>query len=226
MQAVEGAVIACAGLGSRLGMGMPKCMIELGGKTLLSRLIETLRPLVPRIHVVVGYREELILEHCAQYHRDVVVVRNPDFRTTNTAHSIRLGSMGMHAKVLYLDGDLIIDPASLYSFVAVGAQVPLLVGVTRAKSSQAVFVSMPGDAVAQPMAVDAFQRSPATFWEWANVFIGSPRLLTAGSHYVYECIEPHLPVAAQMIDLHEVDTPEDLEQAKAWLQSRSSCAAA
>jgi len=218
MQVVEGAVIACAGLGSRLGMGMPKCMIELGGKTVLSRLIEDLRPLVPRIHVVVGYREELIVAHCAQHHRDVVIVRNPDFRMTNTAHSIRLGSMGMQSKVLYLDGDLIIDPTSLRNFVMRGAEVPLLIGVTRAKSSQAVFVTVPDTNIAQCMAVDAFQRDPATLWEWANVFVGSPALLKPGSRYVYECIEPFLPAAAQIIDLYEVDTPEDLEQAKAWIQ--------
>ncbi len=224
MQIVEGAVIACAGLGSRLGMGMPKCMIEIDGKTLLSRLVETLQPLVPRIHVVVGYREELIIEHCAQHHRDVVIVRNPEFRSTNTAHSIRLGSVGMRNKVLYLDGDLIIDPVSLHSFVQAAAEVPLLLGITRAKSSQAVFVSTHDDG-ALPRTVDAFQREVATPWEWANVFAGVPVLLTEGTRYVYECIESHLPAAARVLDLHEVDTPEDLAQAKAWASARQTGAA-
>lgn len=218
MQTVEGAVIACAGLGSRLGMGMPKCMIEVDGKTLLSRLIEALQPLVPRIHVVVGYREELIIDYCAQHHREVVIVRNPHFRTTNTAHSIRLGSVGMNGKVLYLDGDLIINPDSLQRFVDAAAHVPLLVGVTRAKSSQAVFVSTSDDQAMQPKAVDAFHRSPITLWEWANVFAGSPGVLIEGTRYVYECIEPYLPATACVLDLHEVDTPEDLEQAKIWMQ--------
>jgi choline kinase len=129
----------------------------------------------------------------------------------------------MNSKVLYLDGDLIIDPASLRSFVSRGAEGPLLIGVTRAKSSQAVFVAIPDRNVMKPTMINAFQRDAATPWEWANVFIGSPELLKAGTRYVYECIEPFLPCAAQMIDLHEVDTPEDLEQAKAWLQSHSNC---
>lgn len=215
MQSVEGAVIACAGLGSRLGMGMPKCMIEVGGKTLLSMLIEALQPTVSRIHVVVGYREELIIEHCAQHHRGVVIVRNPDFRNTNTAHSIRLGSIGMRHKALYLDGDLIIEPNSLRNFVAAAAQVPLLVGITPAKSSQAVFVSGAGGAE-QPQVVDSFRRDPATPWEWANVFAGPPGVLMEGLSYVYECIEPCLPAAAHVLNLCEVDTPEDLERARAW----------
>jgi len=219
MQVVEGAVIACAGLGSRLGMGMPKCMIEVGGKVLLSRLIEVLQPLVPRIHVVVGYREELIIDYCAQHHREVIIVRNPEFRTTNTAHSIHIGSVGLHGKVLYMDGDLIIEPASLQGFVNAAAEVPLLIGVTRAKSSQAVFVSTRDGDSALPEIVDAFQRGPATSWEWANVFSGSPELLVEGQHYVYECIEPHLPAPAHALNLHEVDTQEDLRQAKVWAQS-------
>lgn len=216
MQALEGAVIACAGLGSRLGMGMPKCMIEIDGITLLSRLIHALQPLVPRIHVVVGYREELIIDHCSRHHRDVVLVRNPEYRTTNTAHSIRLGSVGMHDRVLYLDGDLIIDPASLRSFVQAAEKVPLLIGVTRAKSTQAVFVSADGagDAI---QSVSAFHRDPATEWEWANVFAGPPHLLVSGTRYVYECIEPLLPAAARALELFEVDTPEDLEMAQAGI---------
>ncbi|CBL46681.1 Conserved hypothetical protein [gamma proteobacterium HdN1] len=213
-------MIACAGLGSRLGMGMPKCMIEVDGKTLLSRLIETLQPLIPRIHVVVGYREELIIEHCSQHHRDVVIVRNPEFRTTNTAHSLRLGSVGMLRKVLYMDGDLIIEPASLENFVDTAVKIPLLIGVTRAKSSQAVFVSTREGDDALPESVGAFQRDLATPWEWANVFAGSPDLLVEGTRYVYECIDPCLPAAARALNLHEVDTPEDLEQAKIWMRSR------
>ena len=49
MQTIGSAVIAAAGLGSRIGMGMPKCMIEIDGVTILSRLLTALRPHVPVI---------------------------------------------------------------------------------------------------------------------------------------------------------------------------------
>lgn len=222
MQTIEGAVIACAGLGSRLGMGMPKCMIEIDGKTILSRLIETLQSLVPRIHVVVGYREELIIEHCAQYHRNVIIVRNPEYRNTNTAHSISLGSIGIRNKALYLDGDLIIEPLSLRAFITEANKQPMLIGVTQAKSSQAVFVESEADVDNSPHKIKSFQRNPATQWEWANIFSSKPDLLSEGDSFVYECIEPYLPAHAHELDLHEVDTPEDLEQAKIWLKDSYS----
>jgi choline kinase len=218
MQPVEGAVIACAGLGSRLGMGLPKCLIEVGGRTILSRLVESLLPRVPRIHVVIGYREEMIADYCARHYRDVVLVRNPDFRETNTAHSLMLGSAGFLHKVLYLDGDLLIDDASMDKFIQAATTVPLLVGVTRAKSSQAVYatVRVKDDDATE---IEAFHRAPETPFEWANMFAGAPALLRPGLHYVYECLEPHLPAPARTIELFEIDTPEDLAQATRGIKS-------
>lgn len=213
MLPLEGSVIACAGLGSRLGLGLPKCLIEIGGRTILSRLIESLQTKVDRIHVVVGYREELVIEHCARHHRDVVIVRNPMYRDTNTAYSLRLGSIGFKSKVLYVDGDLIIDDRSLSRFISRGEGLNLLVGITQAKSSQAVFVSTSG--IGEEAVVRGFHRKPTSGQEWANIFIGAPEVLAQGTGYVYECLEPHLPVAAQEVDLFEVDTPEDLAGAKA-----------
>lgn len=190
-------------------MGLPKCMLDIGGTVLLSRLIRDLQPLVGRIHVVVGYREELIIEHCERHHRDVVLVRNPDYRDTNTSHSLMLGSVGFHRKVLYMDGDLVVRRESLAAFIKRGRSTDLLVGVTKAKSTEAVFVEATGNGGANG-SVTRFQRDPATPWEWGNLFIGRPDLLTYGNRYVYECIEPHLPAAAQEVDLFEVDTAEDL----------------
>lgn len=217
MNDIEGAVIACAGFGSRLGMGMPKCMIEVGGKSILSRLIETLQPLIENIYIVVGYRGDLITEYCSKYYPEVIIVENPDFSHTNTAHSIRLGAAGMENKVLFLDGDLVIEPSSLRDFIQLANKFPLLIGVTPAKSSQAVFVTLDEVDKESPPRISAFHRELATAWEWANVFAGSPSLLKEGAGYVYECIEPFLPAPSFLINLCEVDTPEDLHMAKEWI---------
>lgn len=193
-------------------MGLPKCMIEIDGQTILSRLIRLLRPHVPRIHVVVGYREEIIAEYCARYYRDVVLVRNPDFRRTNTAHSLRLGSVGFRDKVLYLDGDLLIDRASLAGFMEHAARVPLLIGITPAKSSQSVFAFTRGDSD-RSLELVGFDRDEKAQFEWANVFSGSPGVLESGSGYVFESLAGHLPAAAHELQLFEVDTLADLDLA-------------
>lgn len=58
------AVILAAGVGKRLWtvtQHRPKCLIELGGKTLLARHLETLASMgVRRTTIVVGYKQEMI----------------------------------------------------------------------------------------------------------------------------------------------------------------------
>lgn len=215
MQNIEGAVIAAAGLGSRIGLGKPKCMIEIDGKTLLTRLIETLRPHVPLITVVVGYREDLVIDYCARHHRDVVLVRNPDFRTTNTAYSYALGARHINGKVLYLDGDLVIRPQSLRAFLTAAKAKPLLVGLTSATSENAVFAQC-SPASDHPV-ITGFSRTVTGPFEWANVVAGDADLMRGADGYVFERLVEHLPLDGQMLELAEVDTVADLDAAHAFV---------
>lgn len=212
MQSFAGAVIAAAGLGSRLGMGMPKCMIEVNGRTILSRLIETLGPHVPLVSVVVGYREDMVIEYCARHHPEVVIARNPDFRSTNTAYSLFKGAQVLNGKVLYLDGDIIMSPTSLSRLIDRSAQDDVVIGVTEAKSKDPVYVDC--REIGDTTSVMQFSRRKESRYEWANVFVAPHDFLNGAAGYVYECLEHFLPAPSACLDLHEVDTAEDLEQAK------------
>lgn len=204
-------MIAAAGLGSRLGHGVPKCMLEIRGRTVLSRLIETLSAHTDTIHVVVGYREELVIDHVAAHHRDVVLVRNPDYRTTNTITSLRIGSRGIRGPVLFVDGDTVIEPGSLATFVATAATLPILMAVAPASSEHAVFTTTTGDGAS--LEVTSFDREVAQPFEWANVLVADRAVLAEGDGFVYEALEPLLPLAAAPLELAEIDTESDLEQA-------------
>lgn len=214
MQPVEYAVIASAGLGSRLGHGLPKSMLEINGRTVLSRLIESLRPHVKGVRVVVGYREDLVIGLCASLHRDVVIVRNPEFRTTNTVQSMAMGARGLSGKVLFLDGDLIVEPGSLSHFIAKAADVPSLVAVAPSRSENPVNVVVDGPE--SRMLVTRFTRDAGHPYEWANVVAGPADMMDGAEGYVFQRLEEHLPLDAALLDLREVDTPADLELAKAF----------
>lgn len=220
MQSIEGAVIACAGLGSRLGMGLPKCMVEVGGQTILSRLIDSLEKAVSRIHVVVGYREEMIAEYCARHHRNVVLVRNPDFRTTNTAYSYMVGATGFSDKTVFLDGDLLIEEASLNQFVKTAATEDVLVGVTPASTEKAVYVDVQEDPDSGRLHVRRFDREVKMDHEWANIACAPANFFNDTENgYVFERLSRFLPLAAGHVNLHEIDTPADMEKAEAFLNS-------
>ena len=53
-------VIGCAGAGTRLGWGIPKALIEVAGKSLLTRHLENLRD-EEDIRIVVGYQAEKVI---------------------------------------------------------------------------------------------------------------------------------------------------------------------
>lgn len=218
MQNVRSAVIAAAGMGSRIGLGIPKCMINIHGKTILTRLIETLQQHVSQIYVVIGYREDMVIEYCAKHHRDVVIVRNPDYRTTNTAFSFAKGAQTLDGKVLFLDGDLVIEPESLAQFISTANQQDILVGITESKSENAVYAhgTMHPD---QLFDLTHFSREEKGHYEWANIVSGPAQLLKDANSYVYERLEEHLPLKGHLISLSEVDTAADLDITTAFVKT-------
>jgi CTP:molybdopterin cytidylyltransferase MocA len=216
VQPVVGAVIAAAGLGSRLGHGLPKCMVEVEGTPILSRLVDAVSVHVDRIHVVVGYREELVADYCAIHHRDVVLVRNPDFRTTTTGHSYLLGARGLGERALFMDGDILVRPEQLAGILSASTEHETVVGITRATTDDGVTVELTGPA--ENPSVVGFTRRGGDPYEWANVMVAPPSAIGDGEGYVFEALATQLPLAAAYIEMAEVDTDADLDRATAFVR--------
>jgi choline kinase len=107
-------VILAAGMGTRLGRSEPKPLTRLrDGRTILQRQLEGLRTVlgddVP-ISAVVGYRAELIMAADP----GLQFTYNPDFGRTNTSKSLlRALRTSRAGGVLWLNGDVVFDPAVL-----------------------------------------------------------------------------------------------------------------
>ena len=122
------AVILAAGVASRLRPltdERPKCLLEVGGRTLLQRTFDALMAAGIRDYVVVtGYRGEMIREFLTDHYdimpvsflpsedrATVCFVNNPDYATTNNSYSLWLTRpyvSGMD--FLLLDSDILFDP--------------------------------------------------------------------------------------------------------------------
>lgn len=216
MQTVKSAVIAAAGLGSRLGLGHPKCMLEISGVTLLSRMIRLLEQHVSTIHVVIGYREELIIEQCARYHPSVVLVRNPEFRTTNTAHSLSLGARHLTGKCVFLDGDLVLEPNSFACFLERSAHSDVLLGLCKPTTENAVYAH--SENTSEGLQITGFTREERTAHEWANIFTAPSSIMDNAENYVFEQLSHQLPLRGMSLELAEIDTAADLKSAQAFVE--------
>ena len=84
-------VIAAAGRGSRLGFGIPKCLVEVGGRTILEHQLDLLSG-CDDVRVVVGYRSADVRSLLARVGGRVRVVENTEWATTNTLASLELGA--------------------------------------------------------------------------------------------------------------------------------------
>ena len=89
------AIILAAGLGSRLGditKEKPKCLLHVGEERIIDRLIRSLSTKkISKITVVVGFLGYMIEDHINRNFRDIEIVYNDDYRTTNNMYSMLLG---------------------------------------------------------------------------------------------------------------------------------------
>ena len=107
------AIILAAGIGKRLGniSLVPKCLIEIGEKTLLERQIDILTSCgisKEDILVVIGEEGEAWSEENRQkvknLHKNVLI--NTKNLETGNSHSLWLALRGINENVIFLDGDL------------------------------------------------------------------------------------------------------------------------
>jgi choline kinase len=107
------AIILAAGKGTRLdGAAVkPKCLVEIGGVTLLQRQIEALRDAnIKRIVVVVGFGADSIREECDS---EVTFVENIHFAETSSLYSLWLAREHLGDGFVVLNSDVLFHPQLL-----------------------------------------------------------------------------------------------------------------
>ena len=86
-------IISCAGMGTRLGIGTTKALVDVAGKPLIIHQLEQLKD-YDDIRVVVGYQAEKVIDVVKNYRDDISFAFNYDYKTTGTAASFSKGMVG------------------------------------------------------------------------------------------------------------------------------------
>jgi choline kinase len=109
-------VILVAGMGSRLGNSLPKCLMPLRPDyTIIDHQLANLKAFAGGIIAVIGFKKDLILER----HPELLFAYNPLYDQTNTSQSLLIALQHLRGEdVLFLNGDVVFDPR----IVAVMAQ--------------------------------------------------------------------------------------------------------
>ena len=202
-------VISCAGAGTRLGMGKPKALLDINGKTMIMYNLEQLAG-EKDIRIVVGYQAERVIETVLRFRRDVIFVFNHDYTHNGTGASVCLAKRFAGRYVLTIDGDIIIHPEDMKKILDSKVE---FVGVTTPSTDNPVLVTLDEND-----SVNGFFRGRGVY-EWTGVTMLNTAHTGETEGHTYFLIEPLLPLPYLFIRQKEIDTPNDYQHAIMWVQN-------
>ncbi|MBR1412015.1 MAG: phosphocholine cytidylyltransferase family protein [Prevotella sp.] len=114
-------VILAAGMAKRLRPltdTKPKCLLEVGGKSLLQRTVDAMVAVgIRELVVVTGYRGEMIRDFLLTYHSSLITyhfLHNADYAHNNNIYSLWMAGQVVRGKeFLLMDSDILCDPAAV-----------------------------------------------------------------------------------------------------------------
>lgn len=201
-------VICCAGMGTRLGIGTTKALINVCGKPLIIHQLEQLKD-YDDIRVVVGFQAEEVIDVVKSYRKDIIFAFNYDYESTGPAASMTKGLVGAREFVIVMDGDLLVNPDDFKLFLEYSDECLPYSNIT---SDEPVYLNLENDKVI------SFSEQSGDF-EWPGLAKVKTNRLQKGDRYVYEVLAPLLPLKTVYIRTREIDTPEDYEKTVKWVEN-------
>jgi choline kinase len=113
-------VILAAGMAKRLRPltdTKPKCLLEVGGKSLLQRTVDAMASAgISEFLIVTGYRASMIKDFITTHYplSTIHFIDNPDYAHNNNIFSLWLAMQQLHGEeVLLMDSDILCDPEAV-----------------------------------------------------------------------------------------------------------------
>lgn len=205
-------VISCAGMGTRLGIGTTKCLVDIDGKPLIIRQLELLKDF-DDIRIVVGYQMERVMEVVNSYRKDILFVLNQNYRNTGTGGSFSLAMRHARELIVSLDGDLLVHPDDLARVLK--SDEECVCGGIPCTEDPMLMKTLVQDGKTYGV---GFSREEGEY-EWTGLAQVRTARLTPGDHHVCDMMVPLLPLPMELIRTKEIDTMADYEHAVAWVKS-------
>lgn len=209
MQLSKTIIINCAGMGTRLGFGHTKALLEIGGKPLIYHHLDAVANFED-VRVVVGYDSQELIKVCLKKRKKLIFVFNHEYATTGTLASLSKGAMFGKEMILSLDGDLLVNPSHLKKFLATDTEA---IGYTTAYSDEPVYMATNNNN--GKLYATRLSRIKSEY-EWTGITQIRRQNLRAGTAHMYPMLNKNMPMLALKTEAREIDTPRDLISAMSW----------
>lgn len=202
MSSVKSVVISCAGIGSRLGLGLTKALVQINGHSLISWQLKLFKD-VEDLRIVIGFQANDIIEEVRKYRDDVTFVFNHRYFETKTGASFFLGARHANEYVLEWDGDLLVHPDDVKMILETEGEFICYADKT---SDDAVFVKV--DELGN---VVRFTQDYGDY-EWTGPACMCKKKLAYNSQNVFNMFEPFLPMKGIKVRAYDIDTYDDYQR--------------
>ena len=232
-------VILAAGMAKRLRPltdEKPKCLLEVGGKTLLQRTVDAMISAgIKEFVVVTGYRENMIREFLTARYPQYTInfIDNPDYEHNNNIFSLWLAMEKLHGtEVLLMDSDILCDPEAVRRVARktvpalamqqheLGEEEMKIVVDADGRITEISKTCSPKDAIGESVGIEKMteEYTEAIYQELRKMILDEG-LIDIFYERAFERLIPqgHTFEVVDTTDLfsYELDTPEDLEKASA-----------
>ena len=234
-------VILAAGMAKRLRPltdTKPKCLLEVGGKTLLQRTVEAMVSAgINDFVVVTGYRENMIRDFLCTHFTELnfSFIDNPDYEHNNNIFSLWLAMEKLHGnEVLLMDSDILCDPEAVRRVASktmpalamqqheLGEEEMKIVVDDAGRITEISKTCSPQNAIGESVGIEKMtaEYTEALYQELRQMILDEG-LIDIFYERAFERLIPqgHTFEVVDTTDLfsYELDTPEDLERASAAL---------
>lgn len=192
-------VISCAGIGSRLGLGLTKALVQINGGSLISWQLKLFKE-VEDLRLVIGFQGAEIIEEVRKYREDVVFCYNHRYFETKTGASYYLGARHANRESLEWDGDLLVHPDDVKMLLATSGEF-ICYGDITSEDSVCVHTNESGEVL-------NFSREGGDY-EWTGPACMDKKHLTYCSQNVFNMFEPFCPMRGIKVRAYDIDTYND-----------------
>jgi choline kinase len=199
MSTTKSVIISCAGIGSRLGLGQTKALININGKSLIAWQLELFKE-VEDLRIVIGYQANEVVKEVLKYRKDVIFVYNHRYFETKTGASFFLGARHANEFVIEWDGDLLVHPEDVKMLLSLNEEY---ICYADKSSEEAVFVTTDNNGN-----VLSFSKEDGDY-EWTGPACICRNKLNYTPDNVYNQLEPYLPMKGIKIRAYDIDTYQD-----------------
>lgn len=192
-------VISCAGIGSRLGLGLTKALVQINGGSLISWQLKLFRD-VTDLRLVIGFQASEIIEEVMKERRDVIFCYNHRYFETKTGASYYLGARHANRETVEWDGDLLVHPDDVRMLLQTPGEYICYSDIT---SEDTVCVRTDEEG-----RVLSFSREGGDY-EWTGPACMYKEHLTYSSQNVFNMFEPFCPMRGIKVRAYDIDTYND-----------------